>query len=136
LDYMSGIDSKRREVRYSVTSRATKDYDNDATTTLSVNVDESTNYIEVSDASQIIKGSRIYVDSELMYIDSKDGNKLVVKRGYENSPIEGHIIGTSINLVTAADDDLINYGDDFGFNETLSFFQDFKEYSPSRREDI
>jgi len=38
--------------------------------------------------------------------------------------------------VNTDDDALIEVGDDFGFNETLSFFQDFKEYSPSQGEDI
>lgn len=136
LDYMSGIENKKREIRYSVTPRATKDYNDDATTTLAVNVDETTKYIEVGDATSITKGSRIYVDSELMYIESKDGNKLVVTRGYENSNIEGHVTGTPINLVTEADDDLIDYGDDFGFNEETTFFQDFKEYSPSQNADL
>jgi hypothetical protein len=133
---MSGIENKKREIRYSVTPRATKDYNDDATTTLADNVDETTKYIEVGDATSITKGSKIYVDSELMYIESKDGNKLVVTRGYENSNIEGHVTGTPINLVTEADDDLINYGDDFGFNEETTFFQDFKEYSPSQNVDL
>ena len=136
LDYMSGVESKKREIRYSVTPRATKDYNNDSTTILQTNIDQTTKYIEVGDAASIDVGSRIYVDNELMYVESKDGNKLVVIRGYENSSIEGHVIGTNVDLVNLEDDDLIEYGDDFGFNEETTFFQDFKEYSPSQNTDL
>lgn len=40
------------------------------------------------------------------------------------------------NVINAADDPLIEPGDDFGFNETNSFFQDFKTYSPSQHTDL
>ena len=136
LDYMSGIDTKKREVRYTVTPRASKDYNDDATTTLAGDIDELITYLNVDDATSITAGSRIYLDSELMYVKSKDGNKLVVIRGYEDTEIQGHVAGTAVNLVTAADDALIDYGDDFGFNEDTTFFQDFKEYSPSQNTDL
>lgn len=136
LDYMTGVDTKKREMRYVVTPRATKDYNDDATTVLADNIDEITKYITVIDASSIETGSRIYLHNELMYVESKDSNKLVVIRGYENTLIEGHVAGTKINLVNASDDTLIEYGDDFGFNEETTFLQDFKEYSPSQNVDI
>ena len=138
LDYMSGVDSnnKRREVRYSVTPRASKDYDNDSTTVITTDVNETTKYITVSDASTISAGTRIYLDSEQMYVESKDNNNLVVIRGYEETQIEGHVSGTSVNLITESDDDLISFGDDFGFNDEVSFYQDFREYSPSQNLDL
>lgn len=136
LDYMSGIETKKREMRYSVTPRATKDYDGDSTTTIAVDIDETSKYITVGDATSIIRGSRIYVDSEQMYVESVDGNNLVVIRGYENTGAEGHVAGSPVNLLTTADDELVEFGDDFGFNETTTFFQDFKEYSPSQNTDL
>ena len=136
LDYMSGVDTKKREVRYSVTPRALKDYDNDATTTLASDVDEISKYIVVGDATTISSGTRIYINSEQMYVESKDGNKLVVVRGYEGTPSEGHVSGSSVNLITEADDDLVSFGDDFGFNDELTFYQDFREYSPSQNSDL
>jgi len=136
LDYMSGIENRKREMRYSVTPRATKDYNNDATTTLSGDIDETTKYITVSDAASISSGTRLYLDSEQIYVNSKDGNNLVVTRGYEGSIVEGHVAGTVVNLITEADDELISYGDDFGFNDEVTFFQDFKEYSPSQNTDL
>jgi hypothetical protein len=39
-------------------------------------------------------------------------------------------------VINAADDPLVEPGDDFGFNETNSFFQDFKTYSPSQHTDL
>jgi hypothetical protein len=83
----------RREVRYSVTPQAVKDYTN-------------------------------------------DGNNLVVLRGQEGTSAAEHVNGATVDLITAADDALIDIGDDFGFNETTSFFQDFKQYSPSQNKDV
>ena len=136
LDYMTDINTQKREVRYSVTPRATKDYNSDATTTLSSDVDDESIYISVSDASSIIVGSRLYVDTEQMYVKSKDGNNLVVIRGYETGGITGHPVGSTVDLITSSDDSLIQIDDDFGFNETTTFFQDFKEYSPSQNVDL
>jgi len=136
LDYMSGVETRKREMRYTVTPQAIKDYNNDRTTSLADDIDQTTKYITVGDATTISSGSRIYLDSELMYVESKDGNKLVVERGYENTGIEGHVAGTPVNLVTASDDSLIDFGDDFGFNDEYTFFQDFKEYSPSQNTDL
>lgn len=39
-------------------------------------------------------------------------------------------------VVNSADDPLVEAGDDFGFNETVSFFQDFKTYSTSQQTDV
>ena len=39
-------------------------------------------------------------------------------------------------LINSADDPLIPFGDDFGFNDEIVDFQDFKEYSPSQGTDI
>lgn len=40
------------------------------------------------------------------------------------------------SVINAADDPLIPYGDDFGFNEEIIDFQDFKEYSTSQGTDV
>jgi len=39
-------------------------------------------------------------------------------------------------VVNTADDPLIEYGDDFGFNETTSIFEDYRNYSPSQGIDV
>ena len=40
------------------------------------------------------------------------------------------------NVINSLDDPLIPYGDDFGFNEEIVDFQDFKEYSNSQGIDV
>ena len=71
-----------------------------------------------------------------MRIIKIDGTYIIVERAKDGTEYIEHPIGSYINVVSTSDSALIETGDDFGFNETLSFFQDFKEYSPSRQEDI
>lgn len=40
------------------------------------------------------------------------------------------------NVINSLDDPLIPFGDDFGFNEEITDFQDFREYSASQGTDI
>ena len=81
-------------------------------------------------------GNRIYVDTETIKIKEIDGNNLVVLRGEDGTSAAEHIEGSTIDLIDTADDALIEMGDDFGFNETTSFFQDMKIYSPSQDADV
>lgn len=136
IDTMTGIESPKREMRYTVTPRATKDYNNDVVTTLSEDISIDEKYINVDNSSSISSQSYIYVDSEEMYVTAVNGNKLTVRRGEDNTTASTHVRGSAVKLITQADADLIEIGDDFGFNETTSFFQDFKEFSPSLNEDI
>ena len=126
----------RREVRYSVTPRATKDYTNDGTTYLAEHVTENETLITVGDASNLSVGDRIYVDTETIKISEIDGNNLVVKRAQDGTSAAEHGDGATVDLIDAADNALIDIGDDFGFNETTSFFQDMKVYSPSQDADV
>ena len=70
----------------------------------------------------------------IMQVQSQ--KKLTVNRGQDNSTAENHVRGSAVKLITEADNALIDIGDDFGFNETVSFFQDFKEFSPTQNIDI
>ena len=126
----------RREVRYSVTPRAVKDYTNDGTTYLDENVDAKETLITVGSSSALAVGDRIYVDTETMKIKEIDGNNLVVLRGEDGTSAAEHTNGTTVDKIDSADDALVEMGDDFGFNETTSFFQDFKQYSPSQNADV
>ena len=126
----------RREVRYSVTPRAVKDYTGDGITYLAENLTVEETLITVGDASGLSVGNRIYVDTETIKIKEIDGNNLVVLRGEDGTSAAEHIEGSTVDLIDTADDALIEMGDDFGFNETTSFFQDFKQYSPSQDADV
>jgi hypothetical protein len=138
LDYMSGMDTKnpRRELRYSVTPRATQNYTGDATTYLSQDIDSEDNIVSVADSSALSASTYITINDEELYIESINGNSLIVRRGQDGTIASSHVGGSGVNILNAADDALIEIGDDFGFNETVSFFQDFKEYSPSEGTDV
>ena len=58
-------------------------------------------------------------------------NAIVTK----NISASSNISGSKINVLSTADDILIAPGDDFGFNETTSFFQDSADYSVARQTD-
>ena len=44
------------------------------------------------------------------------GNDITVKRGQDNTTAAEHVLGAPIFSITAADAELIEVGDDFGFD--------------------
>ena len=54
-----------------------------------------------------------------MYIQSITGNKLKVRRGEDNTIAAAHVKGADVKKITAADNALIEEGDDFGFDGTF-----------------
>ena len=99
-------------------------------------LDAKETLVTVGDSSALSVNDNIYIDTENMKIKEIDGNNLVVLRGQEGTSAQEHVNGSTVDLITSADDALIEMGDDFGFNETTSFFQDFKQYSPSQNKDV
>jgi len=69
-------------------------------------------------------------------VEIVDGTTITVKRGYDGTTPVTHLENTSIDLLTAADDTLVDADDDFGFNGNLYSFTDARDYSPSRSIDI
>ena len=65
-----------------------------------------------------------------------DATTIIVKRGFDSSIPAQHTSASTINLLTTADDAAIVPGDDFGFNEFESFFDDGKSYSPTKQSDV
>jgi hypothetical protein len=61
----------------------------------------------------------IVIDNEEMYVDTKSGNTLTVKRGADSTTVQAHVSGARIKLLTTADNALIELGDDFGFDGSL-----------------
>ena len=105
-----------RDVTYSVSPRAVKDYDGVVATLTSENIDLSTNVFTVDDGSKLTQGEYIYIGSESMYVDSISSNKIVVKRAQDNTQLENHVLGSKVYTLTPADDAKIEFGDDFGFS--------------------
>ena len=121
INYISGKDSTSgiREYSYSVTPRAIKNYDGDVATTLADDITAKVAYIEVADASGLSADSYIVIGEEEIYIKSISGNKLAVRRGEDKTTATAHVKGADVGRITAADNALIEEGDDFGFDGTF-----------------
>ena len=113
----SGI--ARRDVTYSVEPRAIQNYTGTVTTTVAKDIEKSDTLIDVVNASGIISGSYIDINKEEFYVESVSGNTLTVRRGQDSTTILSHVSGSDVKLITAADDLLIEPGDDFGFSGSL-----------------
>ena len=141
VDYHGSTDTSisRREMRYTATPQARKDYDKDADTTgavISENLTKSETQITANDTSPFSVGDRIIIDSEIMKVDKKTSTTLSVRRAFSSTIAAEHITGAKISVLSTADDVLIAPGDDFGFNETSSFFQDGGSFSVGRQTDV
>ena len=55
-------------------------------------------------------------DNEELKVSSIFGNKLTVIRGADSTTASAHVSGSEIKLITQADNALIQFGDDFGFD--------------------
>ena len=92
--------------------------------------------MDVGATSSLAVDMRIIIDKEIMKIkEIVDANTIIVFRGYE-SIATTHTQGTSIDVLTAADDALVEPDDDFGFNGVIEVFNDSKTYSPTQQKDI
>ena len=138
VDYYASVDTEnaRRELRYSATPQARQDYNDDNTTELKENLTKTKTRMDVGATSSLAVDMRIIIDKEIMKIkEIVDANTIIVFRGYE-SVATTHVKGTSIDVLTAADDALIEPDDDFGFNGVIEVFNDSRSYSPTQQKDI
>ena len=138
VDYYASVDTEnaRRELRYSATPQALQDYDNDNTTVLRSNISKSNTRFDVTATSALSVGMRILIDKEIMKIkEIIDANTITVFRGYQSAATT-HIENTAINVLTAADDLLVEPDDDFGFNGVIEQFDDGRSFSPTQQKDI
>lgn len=138
VDYYTNTDNKNasRQLRYTATPRAIKDYNNDNTTTLAENIDERVTVFDVSSAVSLVNNSYIVIGNEEMYIKDISGNTLTVLRGQDNTEIASHSEGDSIDVITFEDNELIEMDDDFGFSESRFDFGDGKIYSNTKGIDV
>jgi hypothetical protein len=118
VGYVAGdkTNTPTREITYSVTPTATKSYTNNVVTNLSKDITSIETILEVENSADISKNSVIVIGEENFRVASKSGNKLTVERGYQNTNSSNHVSGSEIKLITSADSDLIEFGDDFGFD--------------------
>ena len=135
----------KREQRYSATPRATKDYNDDNTNALNKALAAEQTLLSVNSAANFSVDDYITISGENMQIRSIAGNEITIYRGVDGTNVIDHANGSTIDIISGSrdaslpltgDDALIASGDDFGFNEMSSFFEDFKTYSPSQGKDV
>ena len=138
VDYYTDTDTVRakREMRYTATPTARKDYDNDTGAIITEDLTVSETKISVNDTSPLSTGDRIILNSEIMKITALTSNTITVKRAYSGTIAQTHNSGTQFNVLSTADDALIAPGDDFGFSENWEYLGDSKSYSPTQQTDI
>ena len=138
VDYHASVNTEtaRRELRFTATPQARQDYDDDNTTVLRTNISNTKTRFDVTSTLALAVGMRIIIDKEIMKIkEIVDSNTIIVNRGYQ-SVAATHIENTSIDVLTTADDALIEPDDDFGFNGIIEDFTDSRTFSPTQQKDI
>ena len=138
VDYHTTTDRElaRRQVRYAVTPKALKDYNDDNVCVLNANITRTKTRLTINDSSNLAVDDRIIIDSEIMRIDEIiDAQTIAVKRGIDNTVAAPHIAGLNVDKLTAADDALVDVDDSFGFNEVKTEFFDSTTFNPASRSD-
>ena len=138
VDYYTNTDTKNasRQLRYTVTPRAIKDYNNDNITSLTQDIDDKVTVFDVSSAVSLFNNSYIMIGDEEMYIKNISEDTLTVLRGQDKTTSTSHSEGDSINAITVEDNELVEIGDDFGFSESRFDFGDGKVYSTTKGIDV
>ena len=113
--------STTRDLTYSVTPISNKNYTGNVTTYITNDLELDSNIIEVDDASDISPNSYFTINNETLQVKSKNGNSLSVIRGLYGTTISIHVSGAEVKLIETADNDLIEYGDNFGFTGEFSW---------------
>ena len=122
ISYLTGTDTTNttREVTYSTVPRAIKNYTGDAATTVAADATKTAKLIEVESVSGLTAKSYIAINDEELFISSITGNKLTVKRAQDKTTATEHLRGAEVHVINAADNALIEEGDDFGFSGTIT----------------
>ena len=118
-----GSQSTQRDVTFAVQPRALKDYTDDVVTTVSEDIDASQKTINVADGTAITVNKFIDVDGEEMKVTKITSNKLTVERVQDSTIAKAHVRGTGgkgIDYSGREDSNIIELGDDFGFDGSYS----------------
>ena len=111
-----GSKSTERDITYSVTPRAIKNYTGTVLTNLVEDISLTDLTINVEDGSTLTASTYVEVDGEELYVTSISGNAITVERGKDSTTAIAHLRGAEVKSITDADDALIEMGDDFGFS--------------------
>ncbi len=121
-----GSKSTERDISYSVTPRAIKDYTGDILTTLTADIGISDVVIGVESVSGLSTKKYYDLGGEEIYITKIDesAKNITVERGKDSTPIASHLRGDPIKGITQEDNDLVAFGDDFGFDGSTTGWVD------------
>ena len=138
VDYYTNTERKNasRELRYVATPKALKDYNSDGATQLSQDIAANVTEFSVEFGTQLISKTYIQIGEEVMFIREIAGNVIKVNRGENGTIATTHEALDYVNAINAADDELIDLDDDFGFNESTFNFNDGKIYSTTKQTDV
>lgn len=116
----------RRDITYQVTGVATKSYTNNVVSYLVKDVSYIAKIIYLNDIDPIPLYSTITIDEESMKVMYKDtdNNALHVERATYNTTNAIHVKGSGVQLVTEADNALIQPGDNFDVASEIIGFID------------
>ena len=113
-----GSKSTERDISYSVTPRAIKDYTGDVITTLTNDIGISDVVFAVEDTSGLSTKKYYDIGGEEIYITKIDeaAKNITVERGKDGTTMASHLRGDPVKGITQADNELVAFGDDFGFD--------------------
>ena len=121
-----GSKSTERDISYSVTPRAIKDYSGDILTTLTADIGTTDLVFGVESVSGLSIEKYYDLGGEEIYITKIDEStkNITVERGKDGTTVGSHLRGDPVKGITQADDDLIPLGDDFGFDGSTTGWVD------------
>ena len=121
-----GSKSTERDISYSVTPRAIKDYTGDVITTLTNDIGLSEVVFAVEDTSGLSTKKYYDIGGEEIYITKIDeaAKNITVERGKDGTTMASHLRGDPVKGITQADNELVAFGDDFGFDGSTTGWGD------------
>jgi hypothetical protein len=121
-----GSKSTERDISYSVTPRAIKDYTGDVLTTLTADIGISDIVFGVESVSGLSTKKYYDLGGEEIYITKIDeaAKNITVERGKDGTTVGSHLRGDPVKGITQEDNDLVSFGDDFGFDGSTTGWVD------------
>ena len=123
--------SSTRDLRYSITPVATKNYTGNSLAMLNEDINETDRIIKVTTNQTLVENSYFSIDNETMQLENiinstalSNGTdysyELRVQRSQYTTLAQNHVSGSDLFLIDSADNQLIEPGDDFGFSVDFS----------------
>ena len=122
ISYIAGETNSTpsREIVYSASPRAIKNYTGIVVTNISKDIAIEDILISVNNATSIAANTYLDIEGEEVFVKSKSGNILTVDRGRDGTSVVPHLTGAQVKLITTSDNLLIPTGDDFGFSGSIT----------------